>query len=46
MERVNGPLKDELGRRHVRVHGHANALCYLMFGMLALTADQLMRWTS
>ncbi len=45
VERVNGRLKDEFGGRHVRVRGHAKVLCHLMFGVLALTVDQLMRWT-
>ena len=45
VERVNGRLKDEFGGRHVRVRGHAKVLCRLMFGVLALTVDQLMRWT-
>jgi Transposase DDE domain/Transposase domain (DUF772) len=42
-ERVNGRLKDEFGGRHVRVRGHAKVLCHLMFGVLALSSDQLMR---
>jgi Transposase DDE domain len=42
-ERVNARLKDEFGGRHVRVRGHAKVLCHLMFGVLALTVDQLMR---
>jgi len=43
VERVNGRLKDEFGGRHLRVRGDAKAMCHLMFGILALTADQLMR---
>jgi len=43
VERVNGRLKDEFGGRHVRVRGHAKVMCHLMFGILSLTADQLMR---
>ena len=43
VERVNGRLKDEFGGRSVRVRGHAKVLCHLMFGMVALTVDQLMR---
>jgi hypothetical protein len=27
----------------VRVRGHAKVYCHLMFGVLALTVDQLMR---
>jgi Transposase DDE domain/Transposase domain (DUF772) len=42
-ERVNARLKDEFGGRQVRVRGHAKVLCHLMFGLLALTVDQLMR---
>jgi len=43
-ERVNGRLKDEFGGRKVRVRGHAKVFCHLMFGMLALTVDQLLRF--
>ena len=43
VERVNGRLKDEFGARHVRVRGHAKVLCHLMFGVVALTVDQLLR---
>ena len=42
-ERVNARLKDEFGGRYVRVRGHAKILCHLMFGILALTCDQLKR---
>lgn len=42
-ERVNGRLKDEFGGRMVRVRSHAKVMCHLMFGVLALTADQLMK---
>lgn len=43
VERTNDRLKDEFGARHVRVRGHAKVFSHLMFGLLALTADQLMR---
>jgi len=43
VERVFSRLKDEFGGRHVRVRGHAKVLTHLMFGLLALTADQLLR---
>ena len=43
VERSNARLKDEFGARHVRVRGHAKVFCHLMFGVLALTVDQLMR---
>ena len=42
-ERVNARLKDEFGGRNIRVKGHAKIACHLMFGILALTADQLLR---
>ncbi len=43
IERVNGRLKDEFGGRLIRVRGHAKVMTHLMFGVLALTADQLIR---
>ncbi len=46
VERVNGRLKDEFGARHVRVRGHAKVLCHLMFAILALSVDQLLRMLS
>jgi Transposase DDE domain/Transposase domain (DUF772) len=42
-ERVNARIKDDFGARYVRVRGHAKVFCHLMFGVLALTIDQLMR---
>lgn len=42
-ERVNGRLKDDLGGRNVRVRGHDKVMCHLMFGVLVLTVEQLMR---
>jgi hypothetical protein len=27
----------------VRVRGHAKVMCHLMFGMIALAADQILR---
>jgi len=42
-ERVNSRLKDEFGARNVWVRGHAKVFCHLMFGVLALTINQLMR---
>jgi hypothetical protein len=42
-ERVNGNLKDNYGARTVRVRGSAKVMCHLMFGVLALTALQLIR---
>ena len=43
VECVFGRLKDEYGARHVRIRGNANVKCHLMFGMLALTVDQVLR---
>jgi hypothetical protein len=40
-ERGNSRLKDEFGFRHLRVRGHPKAHLHLMFGILALFADQL-----
>ena len=45
VERVNSRIKDSYGGRHVRVRGHEKVFCHLMFGVLALTIDQLMRLT-
>ena len=42
-ERSNARLKDEFGGRHVRVQGADKVMCHLMMGVLALSADQLMR---
>ena len=36
-------LKDDFGGRHIRVRGSAKVMPHLMFGILALTADQLLR---
>ena len=46
VERVNGRLKDEFGGRNVRVRGAAKVMAHLMFGVLALTADQPMKLVS
>jgi IS5 family transposase len=43
VERVNGRLKDEFGGRCVRVRGAVKVMAHLMFGVIALTADQLLR---
>jgi IS5 family transposase len=42
VERVNARLKDEFGGRVVRVKGAAKVMCHLMFGILALTGNQMM----
>jgi hypothetical protein len=43
VERVNGRLKDEFGGRMIRVRGNAKVMCHLMFGIVALAADQILR---
>jgi hypothetical protein len=42
-ERMNARLKDEFGGKHVWVKGNVKVMSHLMFGLLALTVDQLMR---
>jgi len=42
-ERSNGRLKDEFGGNTIMVKGDTKVMGHLMFGVLALTADQLMR---
>lgn len=44
VERVNGRIKDEFGARRVRVRGHAKVMAHLMFGIVVLTVDQLMKF--
>lgn len=43
VERVNARLKDEFGGRHVRVRGAQKVMAHLMYGVVALTVDQLLR---
>ncbi len=45
IERVNGRLKDEFGGRVIRVRGAAKVMAHLMFGVLVLTVDELVRLT-
>ncbi|MCR4302464.1 MAG: transposase [Sulfuricaulis sp.] len=42
-ERSNARLKDEFGGKTILVKGEAKVMEHLMFGVLALSADQLMR---
>lgn len=42
-ERVNARLKDEFGGNMIRVRGPEKIMSHLMFGVLALTADQILR---
>ena len=46
VERVYARLKDEFGGRGIRVRGARKIMAHLMFGVLALTADQLMKLVS
>ena len=43
VERAFGRLKDEFGARNIRVKGHLKVTCHLMFGVVVLTVDQLLR---
>jgi hypothetical protein len=36
-------IKDEFGGRYLRVRGHLKAFCHLMFGVVALAADSIVR---
>jgi hypothetical protein len=42
-ERVNANLKDNCGGNHVRVRGAAKVFCHLMFGILVVAVEQIMR---
>jgi transposase len=43
VERVNARLKDEFGGRQIWVRGAKKVMAHVMFGILALTADQLQK---
>ena len=43
VERAFGRLKDEFGGRFLRVRGHAKVHCHIMFGVITLFADQLLK---
>jgi hypothetical protein len=43
VERAYSRLKDEFGGRFVRVRGHAKVIAHLMFGVIVLTVDQLLK---
>jgi transposase len=45
VERVYSRLKDEFGARFIRVRGASKIMAHLMFGVLALTVDQLLKLT-
>ena len=42
-ERVYARLKDEFGGQQIRVRGASKIMAHRMFGVLALTADQILR---
>jgi hypothetical protein len=42
-ERANGRLKEEFGGRNVMVRGYKKVKLHLMFGVIALFADQLLK---
>jgi len=46
IERVNARLKDEFGASQIRVRGAAKGMAHLMFGVLALTVDQWLRFAT
>lgn len=45
VERVYSRLKDEFGARSIRLRGADKIMAQLMFGVLALTVDQLLKLT-
>jgi hypothetical protein len=45
VERVFSRLKDQFGARHIRLRGPNKIMAHLMFGVLALTVDQLLKLT-
>ena len=46
VERANARIKDKFGGRAIFVRGPVKVMAHLMFGIVALTVDQLMRWTT
>ena len=45
VERCNGRLKEEFGGKHVQVRGPKKVMLHLMFGVIALFGDQLLKVT-
>jgi hypothetical protein len=43
VERVYSRLKDEFGARFIGVRGASKIMAHLMFGLVALTVDQLLK---
>lgn len=46
VEQIFGRLKDEFGGRHIYVRGASKVMAHLMFGILALTTDEILRDTA
>jgi hypothetical protein len=44
-ERVNARLKDEFGASQVRVRGAAKVMAHLMFRVLALAVDEVVKFS-
>ncbi|MCM8537493.1 MAG: transposase [Lentisphaeraceae bacterium] len=42
-ERVNSNLKDNYGGRNIRVKGHLKVMSHLMFGVIAIIANQFLK---
>jgi len=42
-ERANSRLKEDFGASNIMVKGHSKVTLHLMFGVIALFADQLQR---
>jgi hypothetical protein len=42
-ERANSRLKEDFGANNVKVRGHSRVTLHLMFGVIALFADQILR---
>ena len=45
LERLNNRLNDQSGGRNVMVRGSAKVMLHLMFGLVSLFADQLIKLT-
>jgi hypothetical protein len=42
-ERANGRLKEDFGASNIMVKGHSKVAQHLMFGVIVLFADQILR---
>ena len=45
VEQLNARLKDEFGGRLIYVRGAVKLMAHLMFGVVAITVDQLLRFS-